>query len=78
MSLIRGFVCCCWSQVYSKLSDNTLEVIRPDYKASDSSEADEEDEDGGNVMGAAGKVPRPEMVDSVDDEGSDQQDSEME
>tara|TARA_R110002060_G_scaffold25316_8_gene34654 strand:- start:557 stop:724 length:168 start_codon:yes stop_codon:yes gene_type:complete len=55
-----------------------LEVIRPDYKASDSSEADEEDEDGGNVMGAAGKVPRPEMVDSVDDEGSDQQDSEME
>lgn len=46
-------------RVYSKLSDNALEVIRPDYEASDSSDVDEEDEGGGggDLVAATSKVP---------------------
>lgn len=65
-------------RVYSKLSDVTLEVIRPEYEVSDSEEEEEEDEGGDSLVVAAGNVPRPEVVESVDDEGTDQQDSEME
>ncbi|KAG4414722.1 hypothetical protein IFR04_012156 [Cadophora malorum] len=46
-------------RVYSKLIDNALEVIRPDYEASDSSDVDEEDEGGGggDLVAATSKVP---------------------
>ncbi|PVH89096.1 cysteine proteinase [Cadophora sp. DSE1049] len=64
-------------RVYSKLSDVTLEVIRPDFEESDSSDADEEEESG-NVVVAVGNVQETGLVESVDEEMTDQQESEME
>ncbi|KAH7399795.1 hypothetical protein BKA64DRAFT_744497 [Cadophora sp. MPI-SDFR-AT-0126] len=64
-------------RVYSKLSDVTLEVIRPDFEDSDSSDSDEEDESGDVVMAVA-NVQETEVVPSADEEVTDQQDSEME